>query len=112
MAVSGEYRQYVRDILSVLGPLRIRAMFGGLGVYCDDLFFALVIGDQLYFKADAQSRHFFEAEGCLPFEYEKQGKIQQLNYFVVPEVVYEDEDELRYWGGLALSAARRARAKS
>lgn len=112
MAVSLEFREYLKDMLAVLGPIRMRAMFGGLGIYCGDLFFALVIEDQLYFKADVQTVSLFEEQGSRPFEYERQGKTASLRYFTAPESVYEDEDEMRYWGRLALAAAQRSGGKT
>jgi DNA transformation protein and related proteins len=84
-------------------------MFGGFGIYADELFFAVVVDDQLYFKSDAASRPQFEAAGLEEWIYAKDGKPVRMSYFRPPEDVYEDEDSLRRWGRLALDAALRAR---
>ena len=49
------------------GPVTIRPMFGGAGVYHDGLMFALVDDEVLYFKVDETSRPAFEAENLPPF---------------------------------------------
>jgi len=62
-----EYADYLADVLTPLGPIHWRAMFGGYGFYCGELFFALAVDDVLYLKADADTRPRFEAEGLPPF---------------------------------------------
>ncbi|MFT4727535.1 MAG: TfoX/Sxy family transcriptional regulator of competence genes [Granulosicoccus sp.] len=42
MATSAEYASYVLDQLSTSGDIRHRKMFGGVGVYIDDVFCALI----------------------------------------------------------------------
>ena len=49
-------------------------MFGGHGLYVDDLFVALIAYERLYLKTDAQTRAAFEAAGCEPFVYDGEGK--------------------------------------
>ena len=105
-----EYANYLADLLARLGPVHWRAMFGGYGIYCGELFFALAVDDVLYLKADAETRPRFEAEGLPPFTYEKKGgKAASISYFQAPDDIFDDEDALRLWGNLALGAALRAR---
>ena len=87
----------------------IGTMFGGYGVYCGDLFFALTVDEVLYLKADDESRGLFEAEQLPPFTYDKQGKTAVIRYYQAPDLIFDDEEALRYWGNLALGAALRAR---
>ena len=49
-------------------------MFGGHGLYVDDLFVALIACERLYLKADADTRPQFAAAGCEPFVYDAQGE--------------------------------------
>lgn len=105
---SDEFADYLRDLLRPLGPIRLRRMFGGYGIYADELFFAVVVEEQLYFKVDAETRPVFEAEGLEEWVYLREGKPMHMNYFRPPEAVFDEEDELLRWGRLALAAARRA----
>lgn len=109
MPVKDEFAEYLRDLLKPLGRIRLRRMFGGWGVYADDVFFALVVADQLYFKVDAITRPQFEASNLEEWIYEKNGKPVCMNYFRPPADIFEDEEALLTWGRLALAAALRSR---
>jgi DNA transformation protein len=85
-------------------------MFGGVGIYSGDLFFALIAEDALYLKGDDTNRGLFEGRGMGPFRpYGPDGEVMQ--YYQVPADVLEDVDVLRSWAETALSVAGRARAK-
>lgn len=105
-----ELLEHCLELLTPLGTPRSRRMFGGHGIYVDDLFIAIIAFDQLYLKADDQSRAQFEAAGCAPFHYDKQGQTATMSYYVVPEEAMESPALMRPWGRLALEAALRARA--
>ena len=109
MAVSASFLDYVKELFAPFGAISIRRMFGGAGVYCDDLFFAIVDDDVIYLKTDGQSREEFELRGLEPFTFEtKDGRIASMSYYSAPGEIFENEDELRRWTSLALDAAMRA----
>jgi len=97
------------DLFHGLGSIRTKRMFGGHGVYADDLFFAIVDDDVLYLKADEMSAPHFTERGLRRFEFVMDGKVMTMAYFQAPEEVLEDPDEALLWGRLALDAALRAR---
>jgi DNA transformation protein len=102
-------------LLDPLGPVTARRMFGGYGVFFDDLLqgdvmFALVAGEQLYFKCDPQSLPRFKEAGAEPFRYAKQGRTMELSYREAPQGSLESSAALLPWAELALSAARAAQA--
>ncbi|MEZ5773137.1 MAG: TfoX/Sxy family protein [Hyphomicrobiaceae bacterium] len=113
MAVSASFREFVFEQLSVVGPVSLRSMFGGAGVFRDGLMFGLVVADTLYLKADEESRCRFEEEGMAPFSYgTKDGRNTIMSYWQCPERLYDDPDEMRIWLERAYAAAVRAqRAK-
>ncbi|WP_457419168.1 TfoX/Sxy family protein [Roseateles sp. P5_E7] len=97
------------EMLSPLGPVRVRRMFGGHGIYVDGLFMALVIQNQLYLKTDDVSRERFVAAGCQPFSYTtKNGERQVISYYQPPEETLESPPLMLPWARLALEAALRA----
>lgn len=101
---------HCRELLAPLGAVRVRRMFGGHGLYVDELFMAILIDQRLYLKVDAVSRAAFEAEGCEPFRYERAGQTATLGYFSAPEAAMESPAVMQPWARLALAAALRARA--
>jgi TfoX/Sxy family transcriptional regulator of competence genes len=109
MAVTPSFRLFVLDQLGRVAPaVRSRGMFGGVGIYSEDLFFALIASDTLYFKVDETNRDDFLDAGMGPFmPYGEPGEIMQ--YYEVPAEVLEQPDELRGWAARAIDAAARAR---
>jgi DNA transformation protein len=98
------------ELLAALGSMKARRMFSGHGIYCDDLFFAIVLDDVLYLKADDHSRADFERAGCERFSYLRQGRPAQLNFYHAPEDAMDAPRRMLPWGKKALAAALRARA--
>ena len=110
MAVSTEYKAFVSDVLEPLGTVRIRAMFGGAGVYYHDMMFGLIANEVLHFKADDINRPAFEDEGMGPFVYEPpSGKTIAMSYWELPERLYDEPEELLDWAKAAIEAASRAK---
>ena len=109
MATLSEFPAHCAELLSTLGPTRVKRMFGGHGFYVDEVFLALVIADRLYLKADAQTRPRFEAAGCEPFVYDGAGKQVTVSYWTVPEDTMESPALMLPWARLAMEAALRAR---
>lgn len=112
MAVSEEYREYVRDLFTDFGPIRIRSMFGGAGIFRDDLMFGLIIEDQIYLKTDNHNRTDFEEADQRPFLFErKDGRVTAMSYYLIPDALYDDTGELSAWAQKAFAAAQRGAAK-
>ena len=109
MTVSADAIEQAKELFAPFGEIRVRRMFGGAGVYCDDLFFAILDGAAIYLKVDDETRAAFEARGQEPFRYEtRAGDVGVMSYYAAPDDLYDDDAALREWTTLALDAARRA----
>src|SRR5471030_159726 len=96
MPVSPSFRTFVIDQLSrVASPIRAKSMFGGLGIYSGELFFALVADDELHLKVGDSNRADFEALGIGPFR--PFGGDETMQYYPVPGDVLDDAEALRGW---------------
>ena len=111
MAVSEEYKVFLTDLFAGFGPVTIRAMFGGGGVFHDGLMFGLIADDTLYLKVDDINRADFESEGMGPFTYTGKGKPVSMSYWEVPEATYDDPDLFVEWAREAFAAAQRSKKK-
>ncbi|MDQ3208409.1 MAG: TfoX/Sxy family protein, partial [Gemmatimonadota bacterium] len=109
MSVSPNFRAFVLEQLARATPgIRARTMFGGVGVYAGELFFALLDDDTLYFKVDDATRPQFTNRGMAPFSpYGEGGEVMQ--YYEVPADVLEDPDALGTWVKAAIAVARRGK---
>ena len=108
MAVSPGYRDYVLEQLARVAPVTSRAMFGGVGVYSDGLFFALMDDEALYLKVDDTNRGDFEAIGKGPFR-PFGDETHVMQYYELPADLLEDAEALRPWVEAAIDVARRSR---
>ncbi len=112
MAVSREFLDFITDQLSPLGVIRVKRMFGGAGLYCDELFFAILDDEALYFKVDNENRAEFERNNLAPFTFVmKDGKTASMSYYSAPEGCLEDQDLLIEWAREGVAAALRAKQK-
>jgi DNA transformation protein and related proteins len=109
-AAQDELTRHCMDLLSPLGRPRAKRMFGGVGLYVDDVFIALIAFERLYLKVDAQTRPKFEAAGCEPFIYDAATKAVAMSYFSAPDDAMESPALMQTWARMALEAALRARA--
>ena len=65
---------FIRDLFARFGPVTVRRMFSGAGIFADDLMFGLIVRDVIYLKIDEISIRDFEREGSAPFTYTAAGK--------------------------------------
>jgi DNA transformation protein len=111
MPVSPSFRGFVLEQLKrTVAGVRARSMFGGVGIYASDVFFALIADDTVYFKVDDSSRPDFEARGMEPFR--PYGDVREtMQYYQVPEELLEDPEALAPWVEQAIGVARRAKGR-
>ncbi len=102
--------EHCRELLAPLGAVRVRRMFGGHGIYVDEVFVAIIAFDRLYLKTNERTRPRFEAEGCQPFVYDAKRGAVALGYWSAPAEAMESPALMEPWARLALQAALAARA--
>ena len=109
MSVSDNYRTYIVEQLAALPALSTRRMFGGIGLYSDALFFALIDDDVLFFKVDDSNRDDYVSRGMkafMPFPGQP-----SLGYYQVPPDVIEEAEELARWARRSVEVAQRTGMK-
>ena len=99
----------IEEMFQSLGPITIKRMFGGKGIYHMGRILALEVGDEILLKADDTSASEFEAAGARRWAYEgKKGKAVNMPYWSIPEDAFDDPDEMARWVRLAYEAALRS----
>ena len=102
----------IRDVFRSFGPVHVRRMFGGKGIYQDELMFALEARGELYLKADEESVKVLQELGSRPFTFEtRDGRATLTSYWLMPESALDDPDEAREFATMALGVARRAKVR-
>ncbi len=105
-----DFIDYLSEVLQPLGQVRSKRMFGGVGLYINELFCAIIANDCLYFKGDEQNEAEFAQAKCPPFTYEKDGKLFSMRYYKVPDAAHDDPAEMVRWARIGLAAALRKAA--
>lgn len=102
----------LREIFAGLGPVTIRKMFGGKGIYHDGLIVGLALRGDVLLKGDAVSAGELEAAGAMRWTYDgKRGNKVNMPYWTIPDSAMDDPDELAGWARKAFEAALRSENK-
>ncbi len=110
MTASANFATYTVELLGAAGRVTARRMFGGYGLYCDGVMFALIAEDVLYLKADDVNRPELERVGSAAFTYEARGRRTIIAYWRAPDEAMESRELMGPWARSALAAALRAKA--
>lgn len=112
MGLGADYSAFVRDLFAPVGPISIKRMFGGAGVFTQGVMFALIADEQIYLKVDEENEAIFLEAGCEAFTYTtKKGVKGVMSFRLMPDECYDDPDLLEGWATTAIEAAFRNDAK-
>ncbi len=107
-----DFALYCCELLQSAGPCLAKRMFGGWGISTGGLTIAIMAdlghGEQLWLKADADTRAIFEQAGGQRFTYDRKGAPQTMGYYTVPGEAMDSPAEMAPWARLALDAALKA----
>jgi DNA transformation protein len=99
----------IRELFAEFGPVSVRRMFGGAGIFVEDRMIGLVSREIIYLKADKATIPDFEREGLAPFGYStKNGERKLTSYWRIPDRLYDDPEDLARWARGAYAVAMRA----
>jgi DNA transformation protein and related proteins len=103
---------HIAELFVAFGPVSVRRMFSGAGIFAGGVMIGLVSRGVIYLKADATTIPAFEREGMGPFTYRtKSGPRALASYWRMPDRLYDDPDELAGWAKLAHAALNAVPAK-
>jgi DNA transformation protein len=108
--------EFLRELFAPFGPVAVKRMFGGAGIWSDGLMLALEFDGAIFLRVDDESIPDFEREGSKPFVYSRAktpGRIGRASrsFWRLPERLYDDPDELAVWARRALAIAERKKFK-
>jgi len=110
--MTSPFVKHLLDMLSDVGDVRSRAMFGGHGIYHDGVMIGLIADGVFYLKVDDGNRAAFEDAGSNPFTYRRKGQTKDvaMSYWEVPVDVLENRKALCQWAREAHAAAVRSKS--
>jgi DNA transformation protein len=100
----------IQDLFQSVGPVTIKRMFGGKGIYADGMIIAVFLRDELMLKGDKEAGPLYEEAGSRQWTYthKKSDKAVGMPYWPIPPEAFDDPDEAAKWVRIAVEAARRA----
>jgi DNA transformation protein len=100
----------IQDLFRSVGPVSIKRMFGGKGIYADGRIVAVELRGELMLKGDAEAGPLYEEAGSKQWTYthNKSGKAVSMPYWPIPTSAFDDPDEAAKWVKIAVGAAIRA----
>jgi DNA transformation protein len=112
MAVSKASIDFAVDLLSGLGEVSARRMFGGVGLYAGGVMFALIDDETVFLKTDAKLKADMVAEGSVAWIYTsaKEEWPQETRYWSLPDSATDDPEEAVRWARRSLAAAQAIKA--
>ena len=112
MAISDEFIEYVLDQFSKWSGVSVRKMFGGAGLYRDQVIFGLIADDAAYLKVDDSNREDFEKAGSSIFRpYPEKNTNAVMPYYEIPVDLLENPDQLIEWSKKSLAIASKSKRK-
>jgi DNA transformation protein len=98
---------WLHDLFALFGPVRLKRMFSGYGVYSGEFCVALAVKPGLCLRVDETSRPQFEAIGAAPFRYTKKtGEVTVNAWWRLPDEIMDDPEDLARLARLSLATAR------
>ena len=100
------FHAFVEELFADFGPVRIKRMFGGAGIYAGEVMFGLIDDETIYLKTDAALKAELAAEGSVGWVYSRApGKWEETSYWRLPETALDDPDQAAVWARKALAVA-------
>jgi DNA transformation protein and related proteins len=88
MSTSAATIEFLCDQLAPAGVIRCKKMFGEYGLYCNEVFFALVCDDKLFLKSTDSLKKIMQYDGIKPYPGAGEG------YWHVDEKLWDEQDQL------------------
>ncbi|QPC87653.1 competence protein TfoX [Mesorhizobium sp. NBSH29] len=100
----------ITDLFAQLGPVQIKRLFGGKGIYFEGVIIAIELRDELMLKGDAQLAPELAAAGCTQWSYtgKRHGKLVSMPYWSVPDEAVDDPHEMANWARKSFEAGLRS----
>ena len=110
MAISPQFKEYLEELFEPVAPVTVKRMFGGAGLFKETpkgrLMFGLVVAETIYLKAGEGNLADYEEHDLEPFTYTAKGDAREIKSLRrMPELCFDDPDELKTWAMKALDAA-------
>lgn len=107
MAVSTFFLVHTIEHFSKLESVTYRRIFNGYGVYHRGAQFAILLNDEIYFRADEESWLLYEEHHFIPYSSHVMDDAP-CHFYQMPTEVIRDQNTLQYWMQTAIESTQRS----
>jgi len=93
-------QEMIQDKLKDLAGLRFKKRFFGISIYCQSVFFGMLIKDKLYFRVNSETLTDYEAYQMKAYQFKLAA--QDL-FYEVPGKIFKDSNRLLEWANKAIN---------
>ena len=92
-----ETLEHTLDLLAGEEGISFKRMFGGYGLFKNELPVALILRSEIFMKVDQSNINDYKYASSKPFTYRKNGKDISLSNWSLPSEILEDKDLFIEW---------------
>ena len=92
-----ETLEHILDVLDGEEGISFKRMFGGYGLFKNELAVALILRSEIFMKVDQSNINDYKSAFSKPFTYKKNGKDISLSNWSIPSEILEDKDLFIEW---------------
>jgi DNA transformation protein len=109
LPLAAGFRDYLFEILTPLGRIEFKRVFGLDGIKADGALLGFVIEEKVHFRTDEESVAAYKSEGGKPFTFTKRnGEFIVTSYYSIPDRLMDEPGEFLLWARRAREAALKA----
>ena len=115
LSTSAGFLEFLTEQMAGFGPVTVRRMFGGAGVFRDGVMFALIVDEVLYLQGrSTRTRRRFQGRRPKSRSLTRRRKARRtvMSYWRAPERCLDDPDEMTEWCRKAYACAEAAAKKN
>tara|TARA_B100001741_G_C16470535_1_gene559788 strand:- start:124 stop:471 length:348 start_codon:yes stop_codon:yes gene_type:complete len=93
------------DLLHEEEGISYKRMFGGFGLFKNEISVALILDSGIYMKVNNSNKQDYVNAGSIPFSYVRNGKEIKLSNWLIPYEIMETEELFVEWFNKSYKAA-------
>lgn len=105
---NSELLEHIEKIITEF-PIKSRKMFGGIGIFSEDVMFALIYDKIVYLKSTPEIAKTYSRDSTQfepPFR-----RTMKMPYWHVPEEILKDQEQFTEWAFKSLEYAKMTKMK-
>jgi DNA transformation protein len=98
MSASPDFVTYITELISPLGRITTKRMFGGAMLSVNGQQLGIIINDLLYLRIPKELHEKYQNHGSVPFQYDKKDSTVIVKaWWTLPDICIDNQENLLIW---------------